>query len=157
MTTSTTIQVSRELAEKLRRQFPGLTYEDAIKRYVEGEGTLSSDRVLFFSMVVNPSTQKEVSKRVGLIGKINEVQFHFPAGTGSLVQVKLMIKRKKGDDESLIPSQENSFIFLEDVDYTSRNLSIPVNRDDTLRVEWWNYDSAFAHTVPVTVRISEAG
>lgn len=114
-----------------------------------------AEQILFFSMDVNPSTQKEMRKMVKFAGFVREVRIKFPAGCANLVSVRLMHEEKNDEDKQIIPTTDETYVALDDDEFKISGLHIPVSKGNSIRVEWWNYDNALTHTVPVTVVIGE--
>ena len=153
--TTTTIQVSRESAASLRSIYPNLTYDEIVQRLVSQDLVTPDTRVLEFSKLIKPSYQDEQKRQPGYKGLITAILMHFPTGTCGLVEVRVVKRSHGGGQEYLAPSLEDSFIALDDTEFTSGPLSIPVESRDTIRVEWYNYDGGFAHTVPVFVLVNK--
>lgn len=156
MTTTTTIQVSRNTAESLKRLFPGYTYDEILKKVASGQAVdlLSQldNYIVPFKKTINPATWDEENRRVGLHGVITSALMHFPAGPIGLVEARIMLN-SKGHDRPIVPTLEDSYIALEDETYEATGLCIPVAPGDVIRTEWYNYDGKEPHTVPVEVTI----
>ena len=64
-TPTTTIQVSRDIAETIKRTYPSLSYDDVLRRLLAGTlshlGTDTS--ILDFRKTINPATQNEEIRR----------------------------------------------------------------------------------------------
>lgn len=140
----TTVQVSRSTAEALRRM--GGTYDEAIKRVVE---TPPISKVLTFKKTVAVLQSDQEDNRVPFDGVIEKVVMQFPAGCNFLVDARLLY-RVADHEYYVIPSVEDQFISLDDAAPTFVT-SFPVRAGKTLRVEWYNYDDTWPHTVPVII------
>lgn len=152
---TTTIQVSRESAASLRSSYPTLTYEEIIQRLIANDLTFLDTRILEFTKLIKPGYQDEQQRQPGVKGLITGVLMHFPAGCLGLVEVRVVRQSYKGGEAPVVPSLEDSFIALDDINFRATSLAIPVEARDIIRVEWRNYDGGFAHTVPVFVFVSK--
>lgn len=156
MSDNTTIQVSRDTADSMRRLFPGLTYEEIIRKFATGQALdLTSQldsHTIPFRKTINEATWDEEKRRAGVLGVIIAAYIHFPAGPCGLVEVRIVLEAK-GGERPIVPSIENTYIALEDETYPSTGLSIPVEPNDIIRTEWYNYDGKEPHTVPAEVVI----
>jgi len=141
---STTISVKRSTAEKLRQL--GGTYDEAIKKAVE---VPPLSKVLTFRKTIASLESDHEDNRVPLDGVVEKVVMQFPAGCSFLVDVRLLY-RIDDHEYYVVPSVENQFISLDDAAPTFIT-SFPVRAGKTLRVEWYNYDDTYPHTVPVIV------
>lgn len=141
---STTIQVSRSTAEALRQL--GGTYDEAIRKVVERP---QISKVLSFRKTVAKLKSDHEDNRVPFDSIVTSVIMQFPAGCNFLVDVRLLY-RVADHEYYIIPSVENQFIALDDATPTFHT-SYPVSVGKTLRVEWYNYDDTYPHTVPVVV------
>ena len=156
MADTTTIQVSRETAESMRRLFPHLTYEEILRKLASGQAldlmSQLDSHTIPFRKTINPATWDEEKRRVGVLGSINAAYIHFPAGPTGLVEVRIVLETE-GSERQIVPSVDRTYIALEDDTYQSAVLAIPVSPSDILRTEWYNYDGLNAHTVPAEVVI----
>lgn len=166
----TTIQVSREVAELLRKILPGKTYDEALRTVLSIQGSenvlsrrsesagaevqTKDTRVLDFVLKINPATKNELVARPNVGGLITAVAIFFPAGASGLVEVQITKISDKAR-EKIIPSREDSVIALDDELFFAQGLSIPIEDRDQIRVEWFNYDGGFAHTVPVYIFVTK--
>ena len=154
MQENTTIQVSRSRALALRETFPNLTYDEIIQRLL-GQDTFTPDtRVLEFTKLIKPGYQDEQIRQPGVNGLITGTLMHFPPGPSGLVEVRIVLQGSRGGNDPIFPSLEDAFVALDDSDLAVTGLAIPVQSRDNIRVEWYNYDGGFAHTVPVFVLVS---
>jgi len=151
MVQQTTIQVSRQTADIIRRLFPGFTYDQAIQILaVSSADEAKVTRILPFSVTANPLTRVEQTRNPGVDGKIISAHLHFPSGPSGLVDVRIMLNSSAGDTP-VVPSIDDAFIALNDATLDVFDLNIKVGTADKIRVEWYNYDSGFSHTIPVEV------
>jgi len=142
----TTVQVARSTADRLRQL--GGTYDEAIRKIAE---PLQISKVLTFKKTVAKLESDYEDNRVPFDGIVMRVVMQFPAGCNFLVDVRLLYR--VGDHEYyILPSLEDQFISLDDAT-PSFITSFPVSAGKTLRVEWYNYDDAYPHTVPVIVTL----
>ena len=155
MAEMTTIQVSKESAATMRQTYPNLTYEEIVRRLIAQDLVDLDTRIIEFTKLIKPGYQDEQVRQPGTKGLITAVVMHFPTGTCGLVEVRVIKQSHKGGQEYLVPSIEGAFIALDDAPFVSGPLSIPVESRDTIRVEWYNYDGGFAHTVPVFVFVNK--
>lgn len=150
----TTIQVEQETADMLKTSFEGMTYDAAIRRLLAGfDSANAGTEILTFRKTILAAQSDEQDRRVGVKGIIIAAFMHFPPGTNGLVEVRIVL----GGTDAIVPSQENTFIALDDETFPATGLSIPVSPGSIVRVEWFNYDGAFAHTVPVEVIVMKTG
>lgn len=149
------MQLSRESAASLRSIYPNLTYDEIVQRLVSRDLLTPDTRVLSFTKLTKPGYKDEQSRQPGNKGLVTAVLMHFPAGTSGLVEVRVVKQSTKGGQDYIVPSLEDSYIALDDTEFVAAPLSILVEPRDTIRVEWYNYDGGFAHTVPVFVLVSK--
>ena len=140
----TTVQVKKSTAEMLKRV--GGTYDEAIRKAVE---LPQVSRVLVFKKTVTKLESDYEDNRVPFGGIVTRVIMQFPAGCNYLMDVRLLY-RVDDREYYILPSVEGQFISLDDA-APPFIISFPVNAGKTLRVEWYNYDDTYPHTVPVIV------
>lgn len=113
-----------------------------------------STRVLPFSKAVAALTKVTEDRQCYHDCDLFAAYFHFPPGPNGLVEVRVLIHGRGGDQQA-IPSPEDSFLALDNTTLPVTGLAIPVNRGDNIRVEWNNYDGANAHRIPVEILLRE--
>ena len=102
---------------------------------------------MVFRKKIPPSQKLEEFHRVPYDGVVSNVTMHFPPGTSSLVEIRLVYLVGK-TKYLLVPAIDDTYIAL---DGTSMPfpISFPVQRDNRLKVEYYNYDGKYEHTVSV--------
>jgi len=142
----TTVQVRKSTAENLKQL--GGTYDDAIRKVMR---VPPISKTLTLRKTVPALTHVYEDIRVPVDGIITNVFMHFPPGANALVDVRLLY-RVDGHEYYVVPSIDDKFIALDDFT-PSFPTSFPVEEGKVLRGDWWNYDSANPHTIPIIVTI----
>ena len=155
---STTVQIDRALAERLRRQFPDATMNQAITRLMatSADGRGDPDRqtdLLQYSQLTPILGRAVQDRRAPFKGHIVAVYFHFPPGPSNLVDVRVNLQRR-ATFEQIVPRERDTFIALDDIMWPLEGLKIPVEPQQAIQVQWFNHDGAFAHTIPVSIVVS---
>lgn len=114
---------------------------------------LSSSIVLPFSKEVAALEKDEEKHSANFEGLITNAYLHFPPGTNALVDVRIVVEGR-GGERYLVPSLAGRFIALDNVTLPVNNINYPIESTDVIRVEWWNYDGATSHRVPVEVMVA---
>lgn len=118
-----------------------------------GPRALASSIVLPFSKAVAALTKEEEKHSAGFDGVITNAYLHFPPGPNTLVDVRIVVEGR-GGERYVVPSLADRFIALDNVTLPVNDINFPVEATDTIRVEWWNYDGANPHRVPVEVMVA---
>jgi hypothetical protein len=160
MTQPTTIQVSRETADLLKQLFPSFTFDQSIKAVTalavdSGATSAHNTRTLPFRVPANPLTVVEQQRIGGVDGKIIGVIMHFPEGCAGLVEARVMLESDSLGEIPVFPSIDETFIALNAETTDQEDLDIKILKTEKIRVEWWNYDGANVHTVPVEVLVEK--
>lgn len=153
---TTTVQIGRELAERLRRQFPEASYDQAITSLMATSADGRPDRqtdLLQYSQTVAILGRAVQNRRAPFKGHIVAVYFHFPPGPSNLVDVRINLERR-GRFDQIVPRERDTFIALDDIMWPLEGLRIPVEPQQSIQVQWFNHDGAFAHTIPVSIVVS---
>jgi len=116
-------------------------------------GAVGPSVIIPFQKTISTAYQDGQERMVPFNGIIENVIMGFPAGCHQLVEVDLLYLPKGGGKKYIIPTIEDTYIALDDFTVLFRP-GYPIKAPGNLRVEWWNYDSLNAHTVPVIVTIS---
>jgi len=116
-------------------------------------GAVGPSVIIPFQKTISTAYQDEQERMVPYNGIIENVIMGFPAGCHQLVEVDLLYLPTGGGKKYIIPTIEDTYIALDDFTVLFRP-GYPIKAPGNLRVEWWNYDSLNAHTVPVIVTIS---
>jgi hypothetical protein len=148
---TTTVQLTRELVERLRRKFPDATFDQAVTNLMAAAefGDLKTD-LLQYSQVTPILGRAQQDRRAPFNGHIVAVFFHFPPGPSNLVDVRVNLQRR-ASFEQIVPRQRDTYIALDDNKFPVESLLIPVEPQQAIQVQWFNHDGAFAHTIPVSI------
>ena len=106
--------------------------------------------VLPFTKQVAAATMDLAVRRCAVEGQIIAAYLHFPPGANALVEVRILLASRRGEVQ-VVPTPSETFIALDSVTFPAENLFVPVEVGDDIRVEWWNFDGANPHRVPVEV------
>lgn len=150
MTQTTTVQIGRDLAERLRRMFPDATFDQGITSLIASAdiGERQTD-LLQYSTSVAALGRGAQDRRAPFKGLIVSVSFHFPPGPSNLVDVRVNLQRRSRF-EQIVPRERDTFIALDAIMFPV-NVLIPVEPGQAIQVQWFNHDGAFAHTIPVSI------
>lgn len=153
---TTTIQLSRTLAESLRRKFPDGTYDQAITRLMatSPQDVERHTDLLQYSETVAILGRASQDRRTPFKGHVVAVYFHFPPGPSNLVDVRVTLERR-GRFQQIVPRERDTYVALDDIMFPIESLRIPVEPQQAIQVEWFNHDGAFAHTIPVSIVVSD--
>ena len=116
----------------------------------------TDSHVLTFSRSIPAATANAELQRVPFDAYIVAVFIHFPPGASQLVEVRLTAE-VAGSLRYILPSKEDAYIALDDSFIPFLGLRFLIPAGSTLRAEWYNYDGANSHTVPITVVIAIVG
>lgn len=105
-----------------------------------------------FRKRVNSLSTAEEEHRVPVDGILTSVIMHFPPGTNSLVEVRVLYFINK-NKFFVVPSLDDSFIAMDGTTHPFP-VNLPVVMDGKLRVEFKNYDGKFEHSVSVVAMIT---
>jgi len=149
---STTVQIDRGLAERLRRQYPDATMNQAITSLMASSADNPDGQtdLLQYSRLTPILGRAEQDRRAPFDGHIVAVYFHFPPGPSNLVDVRVNLQRR-ASFEQIVPRQRDTYIALDDNKFPVESLLIPVEPQQAIQVQWFNHDGAFAHTIPVSI------
>ena len=111
--------------------------------------------VLSFNESINPATKRQEQRRAPFNGTLTEAHFIFPDGPSGLVEVRLLQTAGRSARQ-VLPTQDGSTFALNNQDLHLLDLDMPVVAGDSLIVERANYDGGFAHSIPVTLVVTEA-
>jgi len=140
---TTTIQVERHVAERLKRIAP--TYNEAIKTLLNVVG--ERGRYIPIRYEVPASTRVELGAQIPADGIIRTIWIHFPRGCWSLVHIQVRMK----DGTRLVPEKED-FVALDNATipfYPNH----PVKKMDEVVVIIENRDSANPHTPSIILEL----
>lgn len=153
---TTTVQVDQSTAEALKQLYPGLTYDEAIRRLMAGFpfSPRADTYILDFILSINPATWNSQRRQAGINGVITGAFIYFPAGPSGLVEVRVQVEYRGGGRKNILPTRDDSFIALDNTPFFSSGLSIPVAANDAVVTDWYNYDGGFAHTIPVFIFVT---
>jgi len=150
MPETTTIQIGKDVAGALKTISGGGTYDEAVRKLL-----LTSYRPaasIPFKKTV-PSLEIESEEhRIPHDGIVTRVVMHFPPGCSSLVDVRLLYI-EDGKEYYVVPSIEDKFIAL-DAATPVYEPKFPVKQGKILKVEWYNYDDTYEHTISVSAEIT---
>lgn len=112
-------------------------------------------QVISFRRNIAAATSDFEERTVVVDGAVSRVHMSFPSGPQFLMRVRLVVRRS-GDENTrlVVPSDDDTYVALDGADIDFVDLSVPVARGDTLVAEWYNYDAANAHQVPVLVTVT---
>lgn len=110
-------------------------------------------QIISFKKEVTSAFMDQQLLPVTVKGVVTEALMAFPAGCHQLVDVRFLYLPSGGGRINLMPSEDDQFIALDNFTATFKPLA-RVDVGGQLAVEWWNYDSRNAHTVPVVVQIT---
>lgn len=150
----TTIQVSRQVAERLKAVSPSTTYDGIISSLLDATRGVRK-KLLVFATSVPAASTATVERQVPFDGFLKDVWFFFPTGPAGLVDVRILLKARTAF-EQVIPEERDTFVALEDAVFPLTGLAEPVNTRQMIRVEWVNRDGLNAHRVPVYIVVAES-
>lgn len=110
-------------------------------------------QILSFKKETDKAFMDQQLLPVTVRGVVTDVLIAFPAGCHQLVDVRVLYLPRSGGRTYLVPTEDDQFIALDNFTATFKPMA-PVDVGGQLAVEWWNYDSRNAHTVPVAVQIT---
>lgn len=112
--------------------------------------------IISFSRSIPAATANAEAQRIPFDANIVAAFIHFPPGVHQLVDVRLTAI--VGDAlRYIVPSKQDSYIALDDSFIPFLGLKLFLPSGSTLQAEWYNYDGANAHTVPLTVVVAVVG